>query len=128
MTPDDASCQRECSGQWYVQEPRCTQARTISAENDPIAPDLIVAEVLNAIWNNVRRKNATTAQLNVASEALPRHLSAIVPSDLLAARAAELALLLDHTVYDCFYRALAEREKCRLVTADQSCPALCSHC
>jgi predicted nucleic acid-binding protein len=41
------------------------------------------------------------------------------PTALLASRAVELALDLDRPVYDCFYLALAEAEKVRLVTADR---------
>ena len=40
------------------------------------------------------------------------------PTAPLASRAIELALELDHPVYDCFYLALAEAEKTELVTAD----------
>ncbi|HLY04190.1 MAG TPA: type II toxin-antitoxin system VapC family toxin [Rhizomicrobium sp.] len=104
---------------WYVDEQGSSEARAISAAEYPIAPDLIVPEVLNAIWKNVRLKRSTVEQLKFAAEALPRHLAAIVPCQLLAERASEFALMLDHPVYDCFYIALAEREKCPLVTADQ---------
>ena len=41
------------------------------------------------------------------------------PLTRLAVRATEIALQLDHPVYDCFYLALAEAERCLLVTADQ---------
>jgi len=44
---------------------------------------------------------------------------ALVPVEDLRNRALELAIELDHPIYDCFYLALAERERCPLVTADK---------
>ncbi len=46
-------------------------------------------------------------------------LARIVPSLDLAARAGEIALMLDHPAYDCFYIALAEREGIDLVATDR---------
>jgi predicted nucleic acid-binding protein len=44
---------------------------------------------------------------------------ALRPTASLAPRALELALNLDHPVYDCFYLALAEAETAQMVTADR---------
>ena len=41
-----------------------------------------------------------------------------VPSGLLMLRGMAIALTTRHAVYDCLYVALAEREGCELVTAD----------
>jgi predicted nucleic acid-binding protein len=37
----------------------------------------------------------------------------------LAARATEIAIALKHPIYDCFYLALAERERAPLISADK---------
>jgi len=46
------------------------------------------------------------------------HAPAISPSPTLLPRAIEISLQLRHGVYDCLYIALAEREACKLLTAD----------
>lgn len=42
-----------------------------------------------------------------------------MPNKMLAPAAGELALQLDHSIYDCFYLATAQRLECRVVTADR---------
>jgi len=79
------------------------------------APDLLVAETLNAFWK-LRRVGRGVPALAVVLSALD-HIR-MVPSRAHAARAAELAERLDHPVYDCVYLALAEAEGDVLLTAD----------
>jgi predicted nucleic acid-binding protein len=43
----------------------------------------------------------------------------LISAEELRLRALELALELNHPIYDCFYLALAERERCPLVSADK---------
>ena len=47
-------------------------------------------------------------------------LDALIPIEDLRLRALELSLELDHPIYDCFYLALAERERALLVCVDAS--------
>ena len=42
-----------------------------------------------------------------------------VPLDDLREPALEMAIELRHPIYDCFYLALAQRQRCALVTADR---------
>lgn len=58
-------------------------------------------------------------QIAFVAEALPKHFFAIVPSQIIAMRAGQIAIELDHSIYDCLYLALAEQESCMLVTADE---------
>jgi predicted nucleic acid-binding protein len=46
------------------------------------------------------------------------HYQRIIPLVELADAAVALAIRLKHPIYDCFYLALAERERCALITAD----------
>ena len=80
------------------------------------APDLLIAETLNAFWKIARRGNSVPDRRDVF-EALDR--IRVVPSRPLAGRAAELAERFDHPVYDCLYLALAEAEADVLLTADK---------
>jgi predicted nucleic acid-binding protein len=88
-----------------------------------LAPELICAEFANAIWAKFHRHGLPAAEASaVVREFLidtPLKLHPLAP---LTNRATEIALQLDHPVYDCFYLALAERERCPLVTADERLP------
>ncbi len=46
-------------------------------------------------------------------------LDQLVPTALLAPRAAAISMLLDHPAYNCFYLALAEQRRATMVTADR---------
>ncbi|HEY3778744.1 MAG TPA: type II toxin-antitoxin system VapC family toxin [Rhizomicrobium sp.] len=107
------------AAKWFLEEPGTLEAEALQEHGDSIAPDLIIPEVLNTIWKNVRLKRIVPAQMKLVAAALPSHLAWIVSTRILAGRAAEIAVELDHPVYDCFYIALAEREGCTLVSADQ---------
>lgn len=84
-----------------------------------IAPELIVAEVANAACKVVRAGQIGVAQARAMIGSLPQVLERIVPLDELSDRAFEIACEFEHPVYDCFYVALAEREKVALITADE---------
>ena len=100
------------------QQPTSPRAEALLESEELIAPDLIVAEVGNAMWKKFRKHWLTQAQVTEATERLPSCFSRMVPILDLAPRAMELALLQDHPIYDCFYLALAERERLPIVTAD----------
>jgi predicted nucleic acid-binding protein len=106
------------AAKWFVQEENRDLARALQAAEQIIAPEWIVAEVLNVIWKNVRTGRVAASQMALVVDALPRQFSGLFPVQPLVSRAAEMALSLDHPIYDCFYIALAERERCDLVTAD----------
>ncbi len=83
---------------------------------DILAPDLIVAELLNARWKIVRSGAAAPALENVLGFFDRIRL---VASIAYAAEAATFAQLLDHSVYDCLYAVVAKRERAKLMTADR---------
>ena len=104
---------------WFVDEANSQQARDVLAGGDTlIAPDLLVAEVCNTLWKKVRLGEASAAQAGEVAAELAGffdHFAAMAP---LASAASDMALRLNHPVYDCFYLALAARENVPLVTAD----------
>lgn len=53
-----------------------------------------------------------------AVEATLLPFDALVATEELRGRALELAIDLNHPIYDCFYLALAERERCAIISAD----------
>lgn len=91
-------------------------AQVFADATDVLAPELIVAEVLNARWK-ILRSGASAPRLDTVLELFDRlHLVASLPY---AADAAALAQRLGHPVYNCLYAVIAQRERGRLVTADR---------
>jgi predicted nucleic acid-binding protein len=83
-----------------------------------VAPDLLVAETCNAGWRLLRSGRIARAQFDSIPIKLPRYFAELVALAALAPRAGDIAVQLDHPVYDCFYLALAEARQLPLVTAD----------
>jgi predicted nucleic acid-binding protein len=102
----------------FLAETGSAEAEVLESNNDLIAPDLVIPEFLNALWKAVRRKFVESGEAQQIAAAIASSFFAIVPTQELAARAWEIVALLDHPAYDTFYLALAEREGCRFITAD----------
>jgi predicted nucleic acid-binding protein len=103
---------------WIVAEEGSDVARRLIG-SPLLAPDLIRAELPNALWKKVairREINADQAQagLEIASEALR-----LIPSAPLADQALALGLHLAHPVYDCFFVVLAQQLGVPLISADR---------
>lgn len=106
---------------WFVREPLHDAARRLLDEHtdDLGAVDLIVAEVTNVAWTKARGGEISGAQAREIAHAIGRGAPVLYPVALFNERALELALLLDHPVYDCLYLACAEALETTLVTADK---------
>ena len=111
------------AAKWYFPETGTRAATKVlteaaAGERELLAPDLLVAEFANLVWKKVRldecRPEEARAILGFFDTDLPR----LIESKLLVARALDLALRLDHAVYDCLYLAAAIDYEARLVTAD----------
>lgn len=102
---------------WVADEPGSDRARTLYLSDECWAPALIMAEVGNALWKKRRMKIVSLEQAAAALRALPDLIRLFDMTDL-APRAFALAADLDHPIYDCFYLALAERERLPLVCTD----------
>jgi predicted nucleic acid-binding protein len=83
-----------------------------------IAPELIIHEVGNTIWKNIRA-GAIDLHGGQGAYRAVEHLVDLVPSIDLRFDALKMASDLNHPIYDCFYLALAVRRQLPLVTADR---------
>jgi len=81
-----------------------------------VAPDLAVAEVLN-VRHKYRRADLVAPDLDAILALFDR--ITLLESRSYAIDADRMSIELDHSVYDCLYAAVAERENARLITADQ---------
>ncbi len=100
--------------------------RVFETNEDLIAPDLILAEITNAIW---RLTNFGSVPAIIARNALsqaPKYFAELVSSAELQDRALDLAIDLQHPAYDGFYLALAELRNAKLVTADRCFARRCA--
>ena len=105
---------------WFIEEEGTNEAAALlHSPASLIAPDLVVAECLNAAWKAWRCGAMTAEQQDRAVALLPSLFDALVPQASLAPRAAVIARTLDHPAYDCLYLALAEQRAGTLVTADR---------
>jgi len=106
---------------WVVAEPETADALEFLKRERPkglAAPDLLVAEVSNVVWKKVRRGEIDWLQALEAARRIGLTVTRFHPSRLLNRRATEIALEVDHPVYDCLYLACAEAENATLVSID----------
>lgn len=114
-----------CVGlKWIFTETGSDTARKLRDEYrdaviDLIAPDVFPVEVAHAVTRAERAGRIPPADGARDMGNMLRLLPQLHDSLLLLPRAYELSSAFRIGVYDCLYVALAEREGCELVTADQ---------
>ncbi len=105
---------------WFFNEDLSPEARVLAKSEAAFsAPDIILTECANAVWQRVVSKTVSRAHAQAFLTALPQWFELLTPSTQLYDLAFEMACDLEHPVYDCQYLALAENRKIRLVTADR---------
>lgn len=110
---------------WYFDEPGTGAAdrllaEQLAGERELFAPDLIVAELGNALWKRLRRRECDLADVGSILSLWDSEQPPLVPSSLLLERALSLAAELDHPVYDCLYLAVAIAFDASFATADRA--------
>jgi predicted nucleic acid-binding protein len=110
---------------WFAAENGSDRAEALLATGEElIAPDLVLAEVSNVMWKKLRGRLLSSDQVVASARRLPQYFERLIAIGDLVERATELTVALDHPAYDCFYLALAERERLAIVTADSRMLAL----
>jgi predicted nucleic acid-binding protein len=103
---------------WLVPEADSTAAEHLAGQ--PLcAPDLLLAEIVNALWAMRRRGRLAAVEATSSFARLARVSIDLVPAATLADDALALSCRLDHPAYDCFYLALAIERGTHVVTADR---------
>ena len=105
---------------WFVEQDNFEAARALATPpREVVAPELVLAEIASALWKYVRTNQLKpeTAQAMLAQAHKP--FTRLVPLEPLLPAAFELAVAIQHPIYDCFYLALAQREGAPLITADK---------
>src|SRR5438094_342511 len=83
-----------------------------------IAPDVYFPMLAHALTRAERQGRIPVSSAITLLAYLLTTPPVIYPSDALLLRACDIASQMRVGVYDCFYVALAEREGCQLITAD----------
>jgi predicted nucleic acid-binding protein len=108
---------------WVVPEP--DSAKAIRLRDDYrngvielLSPDVFPIEIAHALTRAERQGRITSAQGAIALADISSLLPRLHASFPLLPRAYQISSQLRIGVYDCLYVALAEREACQLITAD----------
>jgi predicted nucleic acid-binding protein len=109
---------------WLVKEPGTDKAEALLescrvGQYDPLAPDLLVAEVCSVLSMRVRQGTMKASQAELQFDRFNRIRPVLKPLLNLTGQAFKLALEYQHSIYDCLYVALALEVGCELVTADE---------
>ena len=104
---------------WFVAEAGHEAAvKVLSSEAELIAPDLVVLETANVLRRKYKRDELSRTQWRRAIEVLPGYFVRLPSSVDLMKEPVELAVELDHPIYDCVYLACAIAVGTVVVTAD----------
>jgi predicted nucleic acid-binding protein len=83
-----------------------------------LAPDVFLPEIANGLASAERQGRIKSGESALFLHDILRAAPALHPTAPLLLRAMALAIANRRAVYDCVYLALAEAERCELVTAD----------
>ena len=110
---------------WLFDEPDSDRAEALLARAGAsdrlklVAPEILAAEIANALWKRMRRGDIDRQKTLETSKHFEEICPLLLPIGDLAQRALELAIDSRHPAYDCFYVALAEELSAGLITADE---------
>jgi predicted nucleic acid-binding protein len=105
---------------WFLPERLSAHARRVLAtEHELLAPELIWAELGNALWKKHRRRELDQHTASRLLRDFSRVPIEFHPTARWTAAALELAARQGITVYDALYLALAAGHGCRVLTADR---------
>lgn len=114
---------------WFVPEELSADARKLLAsEYELLAPDLLWAELGNALWKKHRRRELDQRTARRLFRDFARVPIQFHPAERWTEAALEVAIRHDITVYDGLYLVLAVGNGCRLVTADRRLHEACRAC
>jgi predicted nucleic acid-binding protein len=103
---------------WVVEEDGTREALALRQQAKLIAPELLVAECANILWKKVQRVELLRDEALLAARLLQGADIELLPTRSLLEAATRMSIEIDHPAYDCLYLALAAKNKCQFVTAD----------
>lgn len=108
------------AAKWFVEEPRWEAARALlTSDQELVAPEFLLVEVANAFAKKMRAGEMSLWHAQGDVDTIKKGAPEFFDSRPLMSDALELSEMLNHSVYDCLYLALAIHEDTRVVTDDQ---------
>jgi predicted nucleic acid-binding protein len=109
---------------WVIRRPLSPKALRLrddyqKAIHELLAPSVFPAEAASALTKSQRQKLIPVGEARRLLGKILRTVPALHPYGPLLYRATDISSQTRAGLYDCLYVALAEREGCQLVTADQ---------
>jgi predicted nucleic acid-binding protein len=109
---------------WVIPRPLTPKAVRLRDEyrrqvHELCAPAIFMDELASALTKAERQKDIAVGQAASLYAKVMNHSPVLIPHASLIVRAIEISSRTRSAYYDCLYVALAEREGCDLVTADQ---------
>jgi predicted nucleic acid-binding protein len=105
---------------WFVAVTPDGKAYPLPRVQQPlVAPDLFLAEIRSTALSYLRKRMLKLDQVKEMITTIDRLVTGYFPLEELTEEAWNMALEFDHSVYDCFYLALAVQIDSYLVTADE---------
>jgi predicted nucleic acid-binding protein len=108
---------------WVLAEPDSPKAKQLRFDfqngiHDLISPDVFQVEIAHALTRAERQGRIAVSQAGILWADIMSTPPWLEPSGPLLPRAIQISSVERVGVYDCLYVALAEREACEVVTAD----------
>ena len=104
---------------WIVLEDDSGAAMELLGRDDLASPDLLLIELGNALWNKKRQSELDGGETLPIRLALAASLVDLVNDASIIPVALDMAVTLNHAIYDCVYLALAVQTEDVLITADR---------
>lgn len=105
---------------WYFNEDHSNEARQLltSSRYLLVAPNLALVEVSNVLWKRCHRGDLSVQDAQRVLTSL-RQTVGMIGNDLICDQALKIATHVGHSIYDCYYIALAEKLQTFAVTGDK---------
>ncbi len=105
---------------WFIPASATASTYPLPDTDQPlVAPDLFLAEVRNTALVHMRKKELAREQAVAMVSTIDKLMAGYFPMADITEMAWSMALEFDHSVYDCYYIALARQLDTVLVSADQ---------
>lgn len=106
---------------WLLPEVNSQEALELLETGETLlAPELIYAEVANAIWKRVKLRELSPKEAGTLVKLLQNISFDVISTVNLLAPTLQIAASINHnSVYDCLYLIIAEMNDSTLITADE---------